>query len=170
MRLLIFNIVRAETDANNLAAACNCLALSEAAEDEESNPEQPQQLQQFKVQTEMNLRRTIYAKLAAVSALPAGLVSTTDLSREFGAHKRKHEKRLAKVAAEIIFGEESIEALLKPPKVETATAAGGATDQQPLPSEPSTPAPTPNPLMNLFDEPDDAAEQPPLPAPSPMEM
>lgn len=138
MRQLLFDVMRAEIDANNLACACNFLSMSESATDDSASLNE-----QFKVQSELNLRKSVYSKLASISGLPPGLITTSDLSREFGAHKRKHDKKLAKVAAEIFFGEEAIELLLKPKVVEVVNIEEGP-EAAPVEN---------NPLMNLFDEP-----------------
>jgi hypothetical protein len=138
MRQLLFDIIRTEIDANNLAATCNFLSLSE------SLAEAP--ISTYKVQTEMNLRRSVYAKLASIEGLAFGLISTGDLSKEFGAHKRKNDKRILRLAAACFFGEEAIEVLLKP-KIVVNNAP-----HESLASETVTIAPV-DPLINLFDDP-----------------
>jgi hypothetical protein len=121
-----------------LAATCNFLSLSE------SLAEAP--ISTYKVQTEMNLRRSVYAKLASIEGLAFGLISTGDLSKEFGAHKRKNDKRILRLAAACFFGEEAIEVLLKP-KIVVNNAP-----HESLASETVTIAPV-DPLINLFDDP-----------------
>lgn len=145
MRQLLFDILRAEIDSNNLAATCNLLSQAESAHSEDSGI-----LNVFKVQSELNLRKSVYAKLASISGLPPGLISTGDLSKEFGAHKRKHDKKLSKAAAECFFGEEAIEALLKPKVIEVASTPVEPTETV----EPVNDfIPPVNPLINLFDDP-----------------
>lgn len=151
MRQLLFDVIRLEIDANNLAATCNLLSLNESAADDSSASSA------FKVQTEMNLRKSVYAKLASIPGLPPGLVSTADLSREFGAQKRKHDKKVAKVAAECFFGEEAIELLLKPKVVVTSGAGANengnenAVDLTAVDALPPLMPPV-NPLANLFND------------------
>ena len=112
MRQQVFEIVRAESDLNNLLCLSNLLS-------ENSNG---------RVQSELNLRKIVYQKLVNLTLnlfnesddgnkdninAEAMLLSTTEISKEFGAQKRKHEKRIGKLASEILFGEAEVDEFLK---------------------------------------------------------
>ena len=53
------------------------------------------------------------------------LLSTTEISKEFGGQKRKQEKKVARSASEIIFGEAEIEEFLRELDVKTSTTNVG---------------------------------------------
>ncbi len=116
MRQLIFEILRTEIDLNNLILLTNHL-LNGGEGDAVIRS----------VQSDMNLRRNVYQKLSSMtaemisemtaetnittSAIP--LLSTTEISKEFGAQKRRHEKKLSRQASEIVFGEGDVEDFLR---------------------------------------------------------
>lgn len=118
MRQQIFEILRTEIDLNNLIILSNTF---EAA----NNTGNIVKI----AQSELNLRKNVYQKMANYSidsdsksereldsTNPSNLLlllSSTEISKEFGAQKRKHEKRISKCASEILFGESEIEDFLK---------------------------------------------------------
>lgn len=109
MRQLVFEIIRAETDLNNLIALSKSVESSVSTESVTSTSTRT-------VQSELNLRKNVYQKLVNLSSDPAvnaPFLSTTEISKEFGSQKRKHEKRIAKAASEIIFGEGDVEEFLR---------------------------------------------------------
>lgn len=107
MRQQVFEIVRLESDLNNLFCLSNFMESSSAAVAPKS------------VQSELNLRKIVYQKLMNLSSetgngnVSVPLLSTTEISKEFGVQKRKHEKKVIKSASEILFGESEVEELLK---------------------------------------------------------
>lgn len=113
MRQQIFEILRTEIDLNNLILLRNNV-------DPESETKRS-------VLSDLNLRKIVYQKLVShtcnlVEAAP--LLSTTEISKEFGAQKRKHEKKIAKSAGEIVFGEGQVEEFLKELDARSSTVAG----------------------------------------------
>jgi len=142
MRVQVFEIVRAETDLNNLQCLRNLLDASAAPKI---------------VQSELVLRKNIYQKLVNLSQVgdsvandeqqaiqPQQLLSTTEISKEFAAQRRKHEKRISKLASEILFGEAEIEEFLKELAVE-------ASSSKTVPTTATAPTTIDDPL-NLFKE------------------
>lgn len=107
MRQTVFDIVRTEGDCNALLLVQSLLP-GDAAEDatrDTATVSRPQ--------SDLNLRRLVYSKLVSAAATPH--LSTTDISKEFGLHKRKHEKRIARTVVTMPFAEPEVEALLEPP-------------------------------------------------------
>ena len=129
MRQQVFEIVRLESDLNNLICLSNFLESSNAAAASNENILNSGVVIRS-VQSELNLRKNIYQKLMNLSNESDGvpLLSTTEISKEFGAQKRKHEKKVSKAASEILFGEGEVEEFLKELDVrkETVPAAGAS--------------------------------------------
>lgn len=140
MRQVMFDILRAECDVNNIAMTIE-FAISKGEASGEGSPMIDASMinrTPYKPQTELNIRKAVYSKLVSLVSIP-NILSTTDLSKEFAGIKKKHEKRIAKAASEAVFSEEAIEALLKPkvvvvvvpavaaePVIETAEASESA--------------------------------------------
>lgn len=154
MRQVIYDILRAECDVNNIAMTIE-YAISKGEASGEASPMIDVSMidrTPYKPLTELHIRKAVYSKLVSLVAIP-NILSTTDLSKEFAAIKKKHEKRIAKAASEAVFSEEAIETLLKPkvvvvPVVATepvtqATDAAAETNDQ-VASQPK------DELANLF--------------------
>lgn len=115
MRQVMFDILRAECDVNNIAMTIE-FAISKGEASGEGSPMIDASMinrTPYKPQTELNIRKAVYSKLVSLVSIP-NILSTTDLSKEFAGIKKRHEKRIAKAASEAVFSEEAIEALLKP--------------------------------------------------------
>lgn len=145
MRQLSFEILRTEIDVNNLICLSNTLEASASASGTVNEKENMRV-----AQSELNLRRNVYQKLASFSEFDSTvLLSTTEISKEFGAQKRKHDKRVAKAASEILFGEAEIEEFLKEldvpkdPKSSAAVAVVASNVEGMQTSQPADP-------LNLF--------------------
>jgi hypothetical protein len=143
MRQQVFDIVRMEIDLNNLFCLSNFIESSNAAASGENVS-----MTLRSVQSELNLRKIVYQKLMNLSTETVSetggvpLLSTTEISKEFGAQKRKHEKKASRAASEIIFGEVEIEELLKELDIrKEAQVQVQQAEQAQLPMDP----------LNLFD-------------------
>lgn len=145
MRVLIFDITRAEIDLNNLVI----LILSTPSTASESNDT----LGLPKPQSDLSLKKIIYQKLIQSDPGASNIITTTDLSREYGAQKRKHEKRISKLAGDILFGEQEIEQFLTVAKKEVVVAEVGQVQVQVVDTNhPAGGVIQNDPLKNLFDE------------------
>jgi hypothetical protein len=157
MRVQVFEIIRAETDLNNLICLRNLLSASA------NEPVIDTSISPRTVQSELNLRKIVYQKLVNLTSDSDNfnnaiddtstidnnvnnannnnndnndnnannnnneqaittttttttsnlLLSTTEISKEFASQRRKHEKRISKLASEILFGEAEVEEFLK---------------------------------------------------------
>lgn len=118
MRKQVFEIVRLESDLNNLICLSNFMETSNSATASNENVGLSGGATLRSVQSELNLRKNVYQKLMNLSTesenpTAAPLLSTTEISKEFGSQKRKHEKKVSKAASEILFGEGEVEEFLK---------------------------------------------------------
>ena len=103
MRQQVFEIIRAETDLNNLICLTNLLDTSHSP-----SPRA--------IQTELNLRKNVYQRLMNLTLTEPyrdPLLTTPEISKEFGAQRRKQEKKMVKLAGEILFGEGEVEEFLR---------------------------------------------------------
>lgn len=148
MRQQVFDIIRSEIDLNNLILLTNLTAVATAIGCSASIDNlNDVGVVSRAVQSDLNLRKNVYQKLVSMSCAPfdmggVALLSTTDISKEFGSQKRKHEKKIAKAAGEILFGEGDIEEFLRELDVKTATGSA-------VPETETVPPVTADPL-NLF--------------------
>lgn len=140
MRQVIYDILRAECDVNSISTTIE-YAISKGEASGDASPMIDASIinrTPYKPLAELQIRKAVYSKLVSLVAIP-NILSTTDLSKEFAAIKKKHEKRIAKAASEAVFSEEAIETLLKPKVVvipvvatETATQAADAAEANDL--------------------------------------
>lgn len=153
LRQLIFEIVRAEGDLVLLDQALSKVRDEDAAATEQKLDEPQDKPSTAAVATiplpnDLTMRRQVWNKLlhAVSSVIDPAFLNATDLNREYTAHRRKHEKRIGKLAGEMVLAEE-VNCILGP-HVENARKKA-TLPVPPVSAVEDKPA---SPLAGLFDD------------------
>jgi len=155
LRQLIFDIVRAEGDLLLLDQALVKVRDEEPLSEEHKGEASQEKtvnvasvLAAIPLPNDLSLRRQVWNKLLShvYPMIDAAFLNATDLNREYTTHRRKHEKKVSKMAGEIALAEEvnaALGALIEDSRKKSASAP-------PASSIPDTKHF--NPLASLFEE------------------